>query len=76
MLHEIAEELGLVQCVREPTHSRGNLLDLVLTDMAGMTIAQVQAPIADHNVVKIIVEMETLVASPIDRWVWDWKMAN
>ena len=24
MLHEIAEELGLVQCVRESTHSRGN----------------------------------------------------
>ena len=65
MLHEIAQELRLVQRVREPTHSRSNLLDFVLTDMAYMTVAQVQAPLADHHVV-----------TPIDRWVWDWKMAN
>ena len=32
--------------------------------------------IADHNVVKMIVEVETSVATPIDRGAWDWKMAN
>ena len=76
MLHGIPQELRLVQCVREPTHSRSNMLDLVLIDMANMTVSQVQAPIAGHNVVKIIVEVETLVAAPIDRWAWDWKMTN
>ena len=43
---------------------------------ASITVAQVQARIADHNVVKIIVEVETLVAAPIDRWAWDWKMTK
>ena len=55
---------------------KGNLLDVVLTDVEGMCAVQVLPPVADHCLVQVVVDVQTLQSVQVDRQVWDWKSAN
>ena len=68
-LREYCTEHALTQKIHEPTHSRGKLLDLVLTDLADMCATKVLTPIADHNVIQVVVDVQTLIGIEVSRTV-------
>ncbi len=70
-LFNASKGLGLKQLVREPTHLRGNLLDVVLTDVEGLCSVDVLPPVADHCLIHVVIDAQTLPAAQIDRYVWD-----
>ena len=80
-LQETCIDLGLVQCVREPTRlntasGADNLLDLVLTDCPSLITVKVKPKIADHRVVCLKLRISVKSSMPIERWVWDYKKAD
>ena len=80
-LQDVCIDLGLTQCVREPTRFNratgvDNLLDLVLMDCTSVISTKVLPEIADHRVVKVSFQISTASTPPIDRWVWDFKKAD
>ena len=64
-LRQLATDHGLTQLVKAPTHLRGNLLDLVLTDLQNFSHVQLLAPIADHSVVLLRLDVGTVTSPPI-----------
>lgn len=74
-LFNITRDLGLKQLVLEPTHVKGNLLDVVLSDVPHMCSVDVLAPVADHCVVHAVVGIEASVSVTVERLIWMWKNA-
>jgi len=74
VLWDRCRDHGLLQMVKEPTRG-DHLLDLVLTDIHGMT-CEVLPPIADHKLVlaKFALTMPKRIA--FEREVWDFRHAD
>ena len=53
--------------MRGPTHVKGYLLDLVLTDLQAMCKTKVHAPIADHHLVEGIFDVTTMSSYSVER---------
>ncbi len=62
--------------MRAPTHQRGNLLDIVLTDLQNFAHVQLLPPIADHAVVSIRMDIGTATSTPIQRALYNWDKAS
>ena len=74
LLHEVCQEFGLLQHVKEPT--RGNyLLDLVISDFP-QTIVKLSGMLADHKVVIASVPLAVSEAVILRRRGWDFKHAR
>ena len=74
MLHEICQDLGMKQLVREPT--RGEyLLDLVISDMPNIDIS-VLPTLADHKLVLAKIAVHAAASQAIPRHCWMFKQAN
>ena len=76
LLHDISDQLGMRQIVREPTHGK-YLLDLVLTDVPDCT-ARPCAAVADHKGVLTQVTFKIPETATHQREVWhfgdaDWE---
>ena len=69
-LHQGAIDLlqcsNLVQLVTEPTHSKGNTLDLVLVENSLLdditTKCEVLPPISDHNMILVTIELQNFTS--------------
>ena len=79
-----AAQMGLHQIDRSPTRdvveeagmtSCAHLLDLALTDIAGVT-AQVLPKIADHKLVEVVLPLPVPESAVVRRLVWDFKKAD
>jgi hypothetical protein len=73
-LRAAASDMGLKQKVKKPTREK-YLLDLVLTDIAGVT-ANVLPKIADHNVVEVIAPLLVPASTSVQREVWLFRSAD
>ena len=73
-LQSQCRSLGLQQIVRGPTRGE-HLLDVVLTDSAS-AIATTEPAIADHKLVKVVLELDAPKASAHSRKVWQFKDAD
>ena len=60
---DFATESGCDQLIHRPTHTSGNTLDLIFTDVPGVVSANVGAPIgkSDHDFVSAIIKTEQVV---------------
>ena len=76
LLQAVAVEFNLSQCVHGPTHVKGHLLDLVLTDLQAMCTTRVHSPIADHHMVEGIFDVTTMTSHSVERCVWHWDTAD
>ena len=74
-LKEVAGELGLQPKVRGPTHNKGNLLDLVLTDLEEARVT-VHPRVADHNLVEVELPLPLPKVKTLQRQVWRWDLAD
>ena len=63
-LLRFCRENGFRQVVKAPTHEAGHLLDLGLTDMAEVETARVLPKIADHNIVRFVLNLGVPAHAP------------
>ena len=73
-MKDACDELGLEQLVRSPTRE-GHLLDLVVTDIAGVKV-QTSPAISDHKLVTAELKFKTSESTTIDRTVWQYQKAD
>ncbi len=73
-LWAVCNDLGLQQKVNKPTRG-DNLLDLVLTDVADVK-CDVEAPVADHAIVLVKMNLALPKSRVVQRQVWDFKRAD
>ena len=67
---------GFRQLVRDPTHEAGSTLDLVLTDLGEIESTTVLPRIADHNVARVVLNLDVPRELPRAREVLDYKKAS
>ena len=70
----MCQELGLEQKTRGPTHSAGNLLDLVLTDL--QVKVEKHPKVADHNLLAVTLPLPEPRHDTVQREVWSWTPAD
>ena len=61
--------------MRAPTHKE-YLLDLILSDLEALSNVEVLAPIADHSLVQMVVDINTVSSEASKRDVWVFKLAK
>ncbi len=75
-LYRFCCDNGFRQLVRKATHTDGNLLDLVLTDSDEVSKVKVGPLLADHNFVRVSLELSVPFVEPRRREVFDFAKAN
>ena len=76
---EFTNAAGLNQLINQPTHTSGNILDVVLTDVPGIVEAEVTTPIgsSDHFGLTITVSVNQKIPNhTITKKVWMKNRAN
>ena len=73
-MKDACDELGLEQLVRSPTRE-GHLLDLVVTDIAGVEVQTLPA-ISDHKLATAELKFNASESTTIDRTVWQYQKAD
>ena len=76
LLYDVAQEYGMKQLVKEPTHEHGNLLDLVLSSVPFAAHTSVTPKVADHNGVLVAFDVPGTSEILLERYVWDYKRAD
>ena len=74
-LQQICDDASLQQLVRAPTRKE-YLLDLILSDLEALLNVEVLAPIADHSLVLMVVDINTVSSEASKRDVWVFKRAK
>ena len=72
-LLRFCEANGFRELVKEPTHEAGHLLDLGLTDMAEIERARVLPRVADHNIVRFVMNLSVIPQAQQVRRVYEYK---
>ena len=75
MLQQICEHANLCQLVNAPTRKE-YLLDLVITDLVTLMHVDVSAPIADHSMVSMVMDINTVATENAERNIWIFKQAK
>ena len=76
LLESKCHEHGLTQCVREPTR-QGNLLDLILTDLANpKTAVNPGVNFDDHRTTEISIKLAVPETAVVQRDLWNFKTAD
>ena len=74
-LFRFCQENGFRQLVKEATHEAGHLLDLGLTDMVEIERARVLPRVADHNIVRFVMNLSALPQAQRGRRVYEYNRA-
>ena len=76
-VYDMSNRLGLKQRVKEPTHSKGNTLDLIFTDNDDAEIEVLKkADIADHLPVVIQIPDDITINEGPMRTFWSYRQAD
>ena len=78
-LSALLETFGLVQSVSQPTHRRGNTLDLLITRAEGRPTESTVDPldvISDHALVVCHFASQSFAASNVERTIRPWKKVD
>ena len=65
----------MCQLVNAPTRKE-YLLDLVITDLVTLMHVDVLAPIADHSMVSMVMDINTVATENVERSIWIFKQAK
>ncbi|MCP4460360.1 MAG: hypothetical protein GY816_20410, partial [Cytophagales bacterium] len=74
-------DLGLIQCINQPTHQKGNILDILLTNSEA-SIADLQVLDkdsvcrSDHFPINFKIKIKVCKKKPIKRVCYNYKTAN
>ena len=74
-LFRFCRENGFKQLVKKPTHEDGHLLDLALTDMMEIHKTELLPKVADHNVLRVTMNLAVASVELRSREVFDFKKA-
>ena len=74
------DNLGLTQLVKEPTHNKGNILDLVLAtqpySLSNLTVLDNTLCKSDHRAIKFELKVKTNRIKAPKRQIYNFKKAN